>query len=129
MGSDRLRPPLVPQLQALARTLLQLALLGLAVGAACWPLNLIDRLQAQWLGLLPAFSGQGWTTAGRLLAASPLLVLPLLLWLQADRWHDGAGSGIPQTMASLENAAEADGLMAPGPPCSGWRSGARPPLP
>ncbi len=115
MGSDRLRPPLVPQLQALARTLLQLALLGLAVGAACWPLNLIDRLQAQWLGLLPAFSGQGWTTAGRLLAASPLLVLPLLLWLQADRWHDGAGSGIPQTMASLENAAEADGLMAPRP--------------
>ncbi|MFS6825824.1 chloride channel protein [Cyanobium sp. ATX-6F1] len=115
METDRLLPPLLNQGQALARKLLQLALLGLAVGAACWPLNLIDGLQSQWLGLLPAFSGQGWTTAGLLLAASPLLVLPLLLWLQADRWHNGAGSGIPQTMASLENAAEAHGLMAPGP--------------
>ncbi|WP_254938291.1 chloride channel protein [Cyanobium sp. Morenito 9A2] len=102
-------------LWGLLQTLLQLALLGLAVGAACWPLNLMDRLQAQWLGRLPAFSGQGWTAPGLLLAASPLVVLPLLLGLQADRWHEGAGSGIPQTMACLENSADAEGLMAPRP--------------
>lgn len=115
MGIERLPPLLGSQVQELLRTLLQLAVLGLAVGAACWPLNLMDRIQAQWLGLLPAFSGQGWTTLGLLLAVSPLLVLPLLLWLQAGGWRQGAGSGIPQTMDSLEHPAEADGLMASAP--------------
>lgn len=101
--------------RSLTAKLLQLALLGLLVGAACWPLNLMDRLQGLLLGALPAFSGGAWTAPTLLLAAAPLLVMPLLLGLQADRWRQGAGSGIPQTMAALETPADADALMASRP--------------
>ncbi|MCS5691983.1 chloride channel protein [Cyanobium sp. FGCU-6] len=41
--------------------------------------------------------------------------MPLLLTLQAGAWADGAGSGIPQTMASLEHGERATSLLAPRP--------------
>ena len=93
----------------------QLALLGLLVGAACWPLNLIDRWQDLLLDLLPGYRGGGWALSQALLACSPLVVMPLLLWLQSGRWRDGAGSGIPQTMVSLEEGDRAPALMATRP--------------
>lgn len=106
-------PSPAPLRSALAR-LLPLVLLGLAVGLACWPLNLLDRAQDLLLRRMPAWGG-AWDPFTLLLALSPLVVLPLLLSLQAGSWADGAGSGIPQTMASLESAERADVLLAPRP--------------
>lgn len=106
--------PLSRTPRAFLQQLLPLVLLGLAVGLACWPLNLLDRAQDLLLRRMPAWGG-AWDPFTLLLALSPLVVLPLLLSLQAGSWSDGAGSGIPQTMASLENAEQADVLLAPRP--------------
>ena len=92
---------------------LQLLVLGLLVGLACWPLNHIDGLQDALLGLLPGFSNGPWTIGGLLIAASPLVVLPLLLVLQSGWLRAGAGSGIPQTMLSLEQPEQAPKLLGP----------------
>jgi H+/Cl- antiporter ClcA len=81
--------------------LVQLALLGALVGAACWPLNRIDLIQDHWLSLLPAFQGTTWTVTGLLLALAPIPVLPVLLLLQQGPMRHGAGSGIPHLMFSL----------------------------
>ncbi len=106
-------PSTAPLRRGLAR-LLPLLLLGLAVGLACWPLNLLDRAQDLLLRRLPAWGGR-WDVLTLPLALSPLLAMPLLLLLQARLWSDGAGSGIPQTMASLERPQEAASLLAPRP--------------
>lgn len=94
---------------------LQLVLLGALVGLACWPLNLVDQWQALLLQRLPGFSGGSWRLGTVLLACSPIVVMPMLLMLQAGRWRGGAGSGIPQTMISLEEPERAPSLMATAP--------------
>ncbi|MFN9620917.1 MAG: chloride channel protein [Synechococcaceae cyanobacterium] len=99
--------------RALLQELLHLCGLGLLVGLACWPFNLLDRWQDQWLGLLPSFGGGPWSPASLALAAAPLLVVPLLLLLQRGICARGAGSGIPQTMTSIEDPQRADALLAP----------------
>jgi hypothetical protein len=66
--------------------LLQLLLLGLLVGLACWPLNLVDHAQELLLQRLPNFAGGAWTLQGLAIALAPVLVMPALLWLQAGRW-------------------------------------------
>ncbi|MCP9777583.1 MULTISPECIES: chloride channel protein [unclassified Cyanobium] len=93
--------------------LLQLLLLGLLVGLACWPLNLVDHAQELLLQALPNFAGGAWTLQGLAIALAPVLVMPALLWLQAGSWARGAGSGIPQTIESLEDPEQAAALMAP----------------
>ena len=103
------------RLPALLRQLGQLALLGLLVGLACLPFNLLDRWQDALLHQLPSFSGKPWRFETLLLAASPLLTVPLLVLLQRGVWAAGAGSGIPQTMASVEDPAQADRLLGPWP--------------
>ena len=95
--------------------LLQLALVGVAVGLACWPLNLLDHWQDLLLHTLPAFSEQGWSPQTVATACAPVVVVPLLLFLQAKAWRGGSGSGIPQTMASIKDPAQADQLMAARP--------------
>jgi H+/Cl- antiporter ClcA len=95
--------------------LARLLLLGALVGLACWPLNLIDAAQDRLLGVLPGFSGTGWSLHSLLIALAPLVVLPLLLGLQSGAWAAGAGSGIPQTMASIENEDAARSLLAARP--------------
>jgi len=92
-----------------------MAVLGLLVGVACWPFNLLDRWQDTLLHQLPSFSGQPWRPDTVLLACSPLLAVPLLLVLQRGVWSAGAGSGIPQTMASVEEPSEAPRLLGPWP--------------
>lgn len=92
--------------------LLQLALVGAAVGLACWPLNLLDRCQAALLQHLPAFGG-AWNGTALLLLLAPLPLLPALLVLQARIWPRGAGSGIPQTLVCLEQPQRTPELMAP----------------
>ena len=89
----------------------RLALLGLLVGVACWPLNLVDDWQEALLLRLPGPSGDPWQLTTLALAVAPVLVMPLLLVLQSGRLSSGAGSGIPQTMASLEHPQEADRLL------------------
>ena len=88
-----------------------MVVLGLLVGLACWPFNLLDRWQDSLLHLLPSFSGKPWRLDSLLLACSPLLVVPLLLLLQRGLWARGAGSGIPQTMESVEDPEQADRLL------------------
>lgn len=95
----------------LLRNISQLALLGLLVGVACWPLNLIDRWQDRLLSLLPAFSGQAWGPLSLGLACSPVVVVPLLLVLQRGILSRGVGSGIPQTMTSIEHPGQAEALL------------------
>jgi len=111
----RSRDLITVRLTDLLRQLGQLALLGLLVGAACWPFNLLDRWQDALLQHLPSFSGRPWRFDTLLLAGSPLLTVPLLLLLQQQLWAEGAGSGIPQTMASIEDPAQADRLLGPWP--------------
>lgn len=95
--------------------LARLLLLGALVGLACWPLNLIDATQDRLLGLLPGFSGAGWSRQSLLIALAPLVVLPLLLGLQSGAWAVGAGSGIPQTMIGVESEDAARSLLGARP--------------
>ena len=95
----------------LIQRLLQLAVLGLFVGLLCWPFNLVDRWADQLIGLLPAFSGSAWRPLTVLLACSPLVVFPLLLLLQSGVFSRGKGSGIPQTMTSIEEPEKASALL------------------
>ncbi len=90
-----------------------LLLLGLLVGLACWPLNLMDHAQDLLLHQLPGFSGDSWTLRTLAIALAPIGVMPLLLLLQSGRLARGAGSGIPQTLESIENPSQAPLLMAP----------------
>ncbi|MBM5815210.1 MAG: chloride channel protein [Cyanobacteria bacterium K_Offshore_surface_m2_239] len=98
---------------ALPRLLLSLTLVGALVGAFCWPLTLVDRLQDQLVGRLPAFSATPWSLPTLLLALTPLVAMPLILGLQAGIWPEGASSGIPQTLVSLKDPEEARLLLAP----------------
>lgn len=92
----------------------RLLLLGALVGLVCWPLNLVDGWQDQLLQRLPGPQGGSWRGFGLLIALSPAVVVPLLLVLQSGPLADGAGSGIPQTLESLEQPEQADKLL-------GWR--------
>jgi H+/Cl- antiporter ClcA len=94
------------------RQLLQLALVGVAVGVACWPLNLLDRGQDALLHHLPAFGGS-WDRATLALLLAPLWVMPILLILQARLWPEGVGPGIPQLMVCLKDPERTEELMAP----------------
>ena len=68
-----------PLLIAVLSRLLPIVVLGLAIGVACWPLNLLDRAQDQLLQLLPGFEGGGWRPLTVAMACAPLLVMPVLL--------------------------------------------------
>jgi len=97
------------------RQLFSLVLLGVLVGLACWPLNLIDHWQDLLMLHMPAFSSAGWTPLARCLALAPLVVMPLLLLLQNGAFSRGKGSGIPQTVASVEDPQRAAELLGTTP--------------
>jgi H+/Cl- antiporter ClcA len=104
----------VPErLRADLKQVLQLALVGVLVGLACWPLNLVDHWQDLLLQRLPAFNGGSWNPALAIQACVPLIVMPVLLALQARPWREGSGSGIPQAMLSVETPEQAATLMSP----------------
>ena len=109
----QLRGLQVAGLQLAGLQLAGLLLLGLLVGLACWPLNLMDHAQDLLLHQLPGFSGDSWTLRTLAIALAPIGVMPLLLLLQSGRLARGAGSGIPQTLESIENPSQAPLLMAP----------------
>ena len=97
------------------RQLFSLIVLGVLVGLACWPLNLIDHWQDLLLHQMPAFRPGGWTPLARCLAVAPVVVMPLLLLLQNGAFARGKGSGIPQTVASIEDLEQAPKLLGPTP--------------
>jgi H+/Cl- antiporter ClcA len=79
-----------------------LVVVGVVIGLACWPLNMLDRIQSALFAYLPTRGG-GWTTQGLVIASLPVVVMPVLLLLQRGGWKAGAGSGIPSTMNALED--------------------------
>ena len=95
-------------------SLTRLLLLGALVGLACWPLNLVDGWQDRLLLRLPAFHGGPWSLPSLLIALAPIVLVPVLLLLQNGRWAAGAGSGIPQSIQSIEQPHRASTLL-------GWR--------
>ena len=109
------REPSPDHPRTLLNRLLQLSLVGVVVGVACWPFNLLDTAQSQLLARLPRFSGEPWSPLTLALACSPLLIAPLLLWLQRGPLAAGAGSGIPQSLASVEQPERAARLLGPAP--------------
>ena len=98
-------------LMGLIRHALSLAVVGVLIGLACWPLNVVDRLQTRLYGLMPTDAG-AWSTAGMVLALLPVVVMPVLLVLQQGAWKEGAGSGIPSTVNALDDPASMPKAMA-----------------
>lgn len=92
-------------LAGLIRHGLGLAVVGVVIGVACWPLNVVDRVQSAFYGSLPTNAAGAWSSSGVLVAMLPVLVMPILLLLQRGPWKAGAGSGIPSTMNALEDPA------------------------
>ena len=81
-----------------------LMLLGVVIGVICIPLNVVDERVDTILS--EAFEvGIGWW------ALMPLIAMPVLLQLQQRLMRDGAGSGIPQTVACIEDEQRSATLL------------------
>ena len=100
------------QLGDIARHFISLVIVGVLIGVACLPLNLVDRIQERLYVLLPTNAASPWTLPGVLVALAPLVVMPVLLLLQRGPWHEGAGSGIPSTMNGLKDPSLLPRAMA-----------------
>ena len=116
---SRHEPVLIPgtlpsqsRLKGVARHFIGLVLVGVLIGLACLPLNLVDRIQDQLYALMPTSAAEQWTWRGVGVALMPLGVMPLLLLLQRGPWNAGAGSGIPSTMNGLEDPSQLPRAMA-----------------
>ena len=115
MGSpDKLRSRHQPPVEVL-RSLAAIALLGVGVGLACWPLNGIDRWQDQLINQLPGFSSSPWHRLSLALALAPIPLVPLLLLLQAGPLRQASGSGLPQLIEALEHPQRSASLLAAKP--------------
>lgn len=104
--------PYQGRLKAVVRHFFGLVIVGVLIGLACLPLNLVDRVQEQLYALLPTSATTGWGGQGLIIALLPLVVMPALLLLQRGPWQAGAGSGIPSTMNSLEDPSRLPKAMA-----------------
>ena len=104
--------PYQGRLKAVVRHFFGLVIVGVLIGLACLPLNLVDRVQVQLYALLPTSATTGWVGQGLIIALLPLVVMPALLLLQRGPWQAGAGSGIPSTMNSLEDPSRLPKAMA-----------------
>ena len=100
-----------PTVKALARHFIGLVVVGIAIGLACWPLNVVDRLQSLLFARLPT-TASAWSWPGIGIALLPVVVMPTLLVLQRGPWRAGAGSGIPSTMNALEDPGLMPNAMA-----------------
>ena len=116
---SRHEPVLIPgtlpsqsRLKGVARHFIGLVLVGVLIGLACLPLNLVDRIQDQFYALMPTSAAENWTWRALIVAFMPLVVMPILLLLQRGPWHAGAGSGIPSTMNGLEDPSQLPQAMA-----------------
>lgn len=98
--------PSQSRLKGIARHFIGLVLVGVLIGLACLPLNLVDRVQDQLYALLPTSANENWTLKGLIVAFMPLVIMPVLLLLQRGPWQAGAGSGIPSTMNGLSDPSQ-----------------------
>ena len=104
-ASSRFRSPasVLNEIKRLGRHFIGLLVVGVLIGLACLPLNLVDRVQEWLFNFLPTTGQSPWTSIGLLIALAPIVVMPVLLILQRGPWRGGAGSGIPSTMNALED--------------------------
>ena len=116
---SRHEPVLIPgtlpsqsPLKGVVRHFIGLVLVGVLIGLACLPLNLVDGVQEHLYALMPTSATEGWTWRGLVIAFMPLVVMPILLLLQRGPWQAGAGSGIPSTMNGLEDPSQLPKAMA-----------------
>ena len=75
--------PSQSRIEGLARHFIGLVIVGVLIGIACLPLNLVDRVQEQFYALMPTDASSPWTLPGILVALAPLVVMPVLLLLHA----------------------------------------------
>ena len=61
--------------KALARHFIGLVVVGIAIGLACWPLNVVDRLQSLLFAWLPT-TATTWSWPGAGIALLPVVVMP-----------------------------------------------------
>ena len=115
----RHEPVLIPgtlpsqgRLKGVVRHFFGLVVVGVLIGLACLPLNLVDRVQEPALRPATHHSSKNLGRAGLLIALMPLVVMPVLLLLQRGPWQAGAGSGIPSTMNALEDPSRLPKAMA-----------------
>ena len=104
--------PSQSRLKDLVRHFIGLVLVGVLIGLACLPLNLVDGVQEHLYALMPTSATESWTWRGLVVAFMPLVVMPILLLLQLGPWNAGAGSGIPSTMNGLEDPSQLPKAMA-----------------
>ncbi len=104
--------PYQGRLKGVVRHFFGLVIVGVLIGLACLPLNLVDRVQTKLYGFLPTTASEGWGWQGLIIALLPLVVMPVLLLLQQGPWKAGAGSGIPSTMNALEDPSRLPKAMA-----------------
>ncbi|KZR88052.1 H(+)/Cl(-) exchange transporter ClcA [Synechococcus sp. MIT S9509] len=116
---SRHEPVLIPgtlpsqsRLKGVVRHFIGLVLVGVLIGLACLPLNLVDGVQDHLYALMPTSADEGWSWRGVVVAFLPLVVMPILLLLQRGPWQAGAGSGIPSTMNGLEDPSQLPKAMA-----------------
>ena len=74
--------PYQGRLKGVVRHFFGLVIVGVLIGLACLPLNLVDRVQEQLYALLPTTATTGWGGQGLIIALMPLVVMPVLLLLQ-----------------------------------------------
>ncbi|MFL0778051.1 MAG: chloride channel protein [Prochlorococcus sp.] len=103
------------ELLHLLQHLIGLLAVGLLIGLACWPLNVVDRFQSYLFQYFPTKAGGAWNSLTILLALMPIVAMPILLILQRGPWQEGAGSGIPQTMNGLEDSTQLSSALASPP--------------
>ena len=104
--------PSQSRLKGIIRHFIGLVLVGVLIGLACLPLNLVDGVQEHLYALMPTSATESWTWRGLVVAFMPLVVMPILLLLQLGPWNAGAGSGIPSTMNGLEDPSQLPKAMA-----------------
>ena len=102
------------EITRLGRHLIGLLVVGVLIGLACLPLNLVDRIQERLFQFLPTTGETPWTSIGLLIVLAPVVVMPILLSLQRGPWRGGAGSGIPSTMNALEDPSLMPSAMEAG---------------
>ena len=70
--------PSQSRLKGLVRHFIGLVLVGVLIGLACLPLNLVDGVQDYLYDLMPTSANEGWSWKGLLVAFMPLVVLSLI---------------------------------------------------